>query len=134
LVNDLPVFLEHVPLHQRQHIWFMCAWWGTTSFSLHCHAVPEPDFWLTVDRTRRPSQLACMIPNLNPLDFWLWGHLKTSVYSAPINDLEVLQQQVQNACQEIQVKPGIFDTVRNSVWRRAASCVEMHGNHIEHML
>jgi hypothetical protein len=25
LVNDLPVFLEHVPLHQRQHIWFMCA-------------------------------------------------------------------------------------------------------------
>jgi hypothetical protein len=22
-VNDLPVLLEHVPLHQRQHIWFM---------------------------------------------------------------------------------------------------------------
>jgi hypothetical protein len=23
LVNDLPVLLEHVPLHQRQHTWFM---------------------------------------------------------------------------------------------------------------
>jgi hypothetical protein len=23
LVNDLPVRLEHVPLHQRQHMWFM---------------------------------------------------------------------------------------------------------------
>jgi hypothetical protein len=22
-VNDLPVLLEHVPLHQRQHTWFM---------------------------------------------------------------------------------------------------------------
>jgi hypothetical protein len=26
-------------------------------------------------------------PDLNPLDFWLWGHLKTLVYSAPINEL-----------------------------------------------
>jgi hypothetical protein len=23
LVNDLPELLEHVPLHQRQHMWFM---------------------------------------------------------------------------------------------------------------
>jgi hypothetical protein len=41
--------------------------------------------------------------------------LLTLVYSAPINDLEVLQQRVGNACQEIQVKPGIFDRVRTSV-------------------
>jgi hypothetical protein len=30
--------------------------------------------------------------DLNSLDFWLWGHLKTLVYSAPMNDLDVLQQ------------------------------------------
>jgi hypothetical protein len=36
--------------------------------------------------------------------------------------------------QEIRVKPGIFDKVRTSVRRRAENCVEMHGNHIEHML
>jgi hypothetical protein len=36
--------------------------------------------------------------------------------------------------QEIRVKPGILDRVENSVRRRAKSCVEMHGNHIEHLL
>jgi hypothetical protein len=31
-------------------------------------------------------------PDLNLLDFWLWGHLKPLVYSDTIYDLEVLQQ------------------------------------------
>jgi hypothetical protein len=43
------------------------------------------------------------------------GIPKTLVYSAPINDLQVLQQHVENACEEIRVKPGIFDRVRTSV-------------------
>jgi hypothetical protein len=42
--------------------------------------------------------------DLNPLDFWLWGHLNYLVHSAPINELEVLQQRVENAYQEIRVK------------------------------
>jgi hypothetical protein len=37
-------------------------------------------------------------PGLNPLHFWLWGHLKTLVYSALINVLVVLQQRAENAC------------------------------------
>jgi hypothetical protein len=36
--------------------------------------------------------------DLNPLDFWLWGRLNTLVCSAV---LQVLQQQVENAIQEI---------------------------------
>jgi hypothetical protein len=39
LVNDLPVLLEHVPLHQRQHMWFMYD--GAPP---HCLTSPEPDF------------------------------------------------------------------------------------------
>jgi hypothetical protein len=68
-------------------------------------------------------------PDLNPQDIWLWRHLKTSVYSAPINDLEVLQQRAENACQEIPVKPGIFDRVRTCVRRRDESLIEIHANH-----
>jgi hypothetical protein len=55
----------------------------------------------------------------------------------PINDLEVLQHRVENACQERQeagVKAGIFVRVRTSVRRRAGTSVEMHGNHTEHLL
>jgi hypothetical protein len=133
LVNDLPILLEHVPVHQRQHMWFM-------------HDGAPPRFICIVRQhlnqtfseqwigSGGPVNWPARSPDLNPLGFWLWGHLKTLVYLAPINDLEVLQQRVQNACQEIRVKPGIFDRVRTSVRRRAESCVEMHGNHREHLL
>jgi hypothetical protein len=70
--------------------------------------------------------------DLNPLDCWLLGHPKTLVYSAPNSDL--LQHQVENACQEIRVEPGIFDRVSASVRRRADVCGEMQGNNKEHLL
>jgi hypothetical protein len=73
-----------------------------------------------------PVKWPARSPDLDPL----WGHLKTLVYSAAINDFEVLQQRVENACQESRVKPGIFDRLRTSVRRRAGSCLKMHGNHI----
>ena len=34
--------------------------------------------------------------DLNPLDFWLWGHLKTLVYSTPVNDINTLQDRIFN--------------------------------------
>jgi hypothetical protein len=37
-------------------------------------------------------------PDFNSLHLWMWGRLNTSVYSAV---LQVLQQQVENAFQEI---------------------------------
>jgi hypothetical protein len=63
------------------------------------------------------------------MDFWLQGHLKILVYLAPINDLQILQQRVENACQKIRVKPEIFDRVRISVRRRAESCSESWETH-----
>jgi hypothetical protein len=54
-------------------------------------------------------------PDLNPLDRSLWGHLRALVYSAPINGLQVLPQRVEKACQEIGLKPGIFDSAHPCV-------------------
>jgi hypothetical protein len=99
--------------------------------SPHCRTALDPDFWWIVVRTRRPINWPARSPDLNSLDFWLWGHLKTSVYSAPINDLYVLQKRVENACHEFRVKPGIFNRVHTSARRRAESCVKMHEKHKE---
>jgi hypothetical protein len=132
LVNYLPAILKYVPLHQ-QHVWFMHD--------------GEPPYFLGIVRQHLnqtfgeqwigrggPVNWTVRSPDLNPMEFWLWGRLKTLVYLAPISDLEILQQRAENACQEIRVIPGIFDRVRTSVGRRSESCVEMHGNHREHLL
>jgi hypothetical protein len=59
--------------------------------------------------------------------------IKTLLYSALIYDLEILQQQAENARQEIRVKPGIFQRKRNSFRRRAEICVKMYVNHREYL-
>jgi hypothetical protein len=131
-MNDLSVLLEDVPLH-RQHMWFMHD--GATPHFLHnTRQHLNQTFGEQWIGRRATVKWPARSPHLNPLDFWLWGHLKAAVYSAPINDLEVLQQRVENACQEIRVKPEIFYRMRTSVRRRAERCVEMHGNHAEHLL
>jgi hypothetical protein len=85
-VNDLPAVLEYVPLHQRQQMWFM-----------HDRVSPHSLYIVRqhLNQTFGEQWIGCggavnwpaRSPDLNPLDFWLWGHLKTLVYSAPINDL-----------------------------------------------
>jgi hypothetical protein len=74
LVNDLPVPLEYVPLHQRQHMWFT-------------HDGAPPHFLRTVrehlNQTFGEQWIRCggpinwppRSPDLKPLDFWLWGYL-----------------------------------------------------------
>jgi hypothetical protein len=47
------------------------------------------------------------------------------VYSAPINALEVFEQQGENTCQKFEGKQGICYLMRTSEQRRAESCAEM---------
>jgi hypothetical protein len=46
-------------------------------------------------------------PDLNPLDFYLWGHLKALVYAAPLDNEEALHHRSVHACQTIRIYPGV---------------------------
>jgi hypothetical protein len=82
-MNYLPVFLEYVALHQRQHM----------------HDGAPPHFLRIVGQhlnqtfaeqwigREGPVNWPARTPDLNHLDFWLWGYLNSWVYAAPINDL-----------------------------------------------
>jgi hypothetical protein len=47
-------------------------------------------------------------PDLNPLDFYLLGHLKTLVYAAPVDNEEAIHHRTVDACRTIRNYPGIF--------------------------
>jgi hypothetical protein len=64
------------------------------------------------------------LPDLNFLEYWLWGHINCVVYSLLNCDFVILQQRAENAGQEFGVKPGSLARVRTSVRRRAKGCVE----------
>lgn len=71
-------------------------------------------------------------PDLSPLDFYLWGHLKAIVYSEKIRDLQHLRSRIQQACQ--QITPDIIHRVMME-WRyRLELCAVNSGEHFEHIL
>ena len=57
------------------------------------------------------------VPDLNSLDFYLWGHLKQLVYGADIPDEETLHRSVMEACKTIRQHPGIFERMQQSMSR-----------------
>ena len=84
-------------------------------------------FLTRIPRTRRGS------PDLNPLDFYLWGHLKQLVYAADIPNVETLHQRVIAACESIRHRLEVFERVRQSMIRRVHACVAANGRHFEHL-
>ncbi|KAJ4450783.1 hypothetical protein ANN_02213 [Periplaneta americana] len=73
-------------------------------------------------------------PDLNPLDFYLWGHLKSLVYSSPVPDLESLRNRIVECSEDIRNTPGVWDRVRRSMRHRCEVCIQARGGHIEHLL
>jgi hypothetical protein len=73
-------------------------------------------------------------PDLSLLDFYFLGHLNSTVYAAAISDVHNLQQRIQNAFETIRTTPGIFQRLKQSLFRRATSWVEARGGHFEHFI
>lgn len=133
LVNVLPALMDDVSYQQRLQMWFM-----HDGAPAHFHRNVREHLTLTFGDhwigRGGPTPWPSRSPDFNPLDFWLWGHLKTIVYATPVNDVQTLQDRVFNACRNIQQQPGVFQRVRDSLRRRAEGCIAMDGRHIEHLL
>ncbi|KAJ4441982.1 hypothetical protein ANN_11846 [Periplaneta americana] len=93
LENTIPHVLEDTPLINRQHILFLHDG-APAHFSRTARRYLDrrfPDRWIG-----RGGPIAwpprSRSPDLNPLDFYLWGYLKSLVYSSPVPDLESLRK------------------------------------------
>lgn len=133
LQNDFQDLLDEVPLVVRQRGYFM-----------HDGAPPHfrrtvrdlldelfPDRWIG---RGGPIPWPPRSPDCNPLDFYLWGHVKSLVYTKTIDSLEELQQRITHAFNTIRNTPGIFGRVRLSLRRRMMACIAAEGHHFEHFI
>ncbi|EZA54457.1 hypothetical protein X777_05723 [Ooceraea biroi] len=127
--------LDDVPLAVRRRTWFM-------------HDGAPPHFSVDVRQwlhRRFPYQWVgrgpdapvpwpARSPDLNPVDFYLWGHMKELVYATPVETRDGLWQRVQKAADAVRNGPGVFERVRASTHRRAIACIRSGGKHFEHLL
>lgn len=80
-----------------------------------------------------PFQWPARSPDLTPCDFWLWGFLKTQVYSqGNFSSIEELKTKIIATCE--QIDSGMLSSVMSNVVFRMNSCLEMEGHHIEHII
>lgn len=68
-------------------------------------------------------------PDLSPLDFFLWGHLKTKVFSKKPKDLEHMKAIISEEC--AQISPDMCKNVMLTFVKRLSKCVEIDGRHVE---
>ena len=57
-------------------------------------------------------------PDLSPLDFFFWGHIKSLMYQSPVESAEDLVVRNIVAADKISMTPETFKRVRQSLIRR----------------
>ena len=71
-------------------------------------------------------------PDLSPLDFFLWGHLKRRVYRNRPANLEELKNNITEECRLISSET--LEKVISNGYRRMLRCKQNNGDHFEHLL
>ena len=77
----------------------------------------------------RSGALTFVVPQ--SLSLYLWGHLETTVNSAPIENEESFHQSIVDACQTICNRPGTVERVLQSTIRRVQVCIDLGGGYFE---
>ena len=71
-------------------------------------------------------------PDLTPLDFCLWGHVKALVYSVKIQDVVHLADRIVDACATFS---QMFLVTVHQEWEKGVTLTLAHGGqHIKSML
>lgn len=124
-------FIEDIPLRRRQRLWFM-----------HDGAPPhygrQPRQWLGHHFPNRwigrgvdaPIHWPARSPDLNPLDFSVWGQIKDKVYATPVDTPEDLRRRIENTFEQLSNQPRIMFSLE----KRLNACIRANGGHFEQLL
>jgi len=81
---------------------------------------------------RGPIEWPPRSPDLTPIDFFLWGHLKTVVYKTPNDNIEMLKTRIFDECHKLT--PANFKNIRQEFQDRLYYCQEVNGMQFEHLI
>jgi len=71
-------------------------------------------------------------PDLNPVDYRIWGLMQERVYQSPIQDVDDLKQRLISVWDEF--KQSVIDKAIDH-WRpRLRACVRVSGQHFERLI
>jgi len=81
--------------------------------------------------TNGPIRWPPRSPDLTPLDFFFWGHIKDKIYKNKSNTVEELREKFEECIYAIP-NLSIFNATR-AVVKRCEMCLDNHGRQFEHL-
>ena len=73
-------------------------------------------------------------PGLTPLDYYLWGHMKTLAYESKVESRAALRDRIFAAAKHIRNHPDNIASATQSLLMRAENCIATGGGHFEQLL
>lgn len=132
LENELPLLLEDIPLNSRRCLVYQ-----------HDGAPPHVTLPVRQFLNRKfghrwigrfgPILWPARSPDLTPLDFYLWGAMKTIIYAEEIRSREHLKQKIHEAVSIVRDQLAGISIIREQK-RRFMYCIREGGGHFEQML
>ena len=133
LRNELPGLLEDIPLMIRSQMYFQHDG-APPHYTRHVREFLNESFpnrWLG---RGGPIAWPPRSPDLTPMDYYLWGHMKTLVYETKVDSRAALRRRVFAAAQHIRNHPHNISSATESLLIRAENCIATAGGHFEQVL
>ncbi|KAG5891235.1 hypothetical protein JTB14_004350 [Gonioctena quinquepunctata] len=89
-------------------------------------------FQENVISTNGPVRWSPRSPDLTPLDFFEWGHLRNIVYATVVTTHEDLELRVRRAINSITAQQ--LANVLQETAMRVQKCIDVNGQHFEQLL
>jgi len=130
---QLPGVLENIPLMLRSQVHFQHDG-APLNDTRHVRGYLNecfPEHWLG---RGGPVAWPPRSPDLIPLDYYLWGHMKTLVYETKFESRAALRDRIFAAAEHIRIHPDNVASATQSLLMRTEKCIANGGGYFEQLL
>ena len=133
LRNELPGLLEDIPLMIRSQMYFQHDG-ALPHYTRHVREYLNESFPNRCLDRGGPVAWPQRSPDLTPLDYYLWGNMKTSVYETKVDSRAALRHRIFAATEHIRNHPDNIASASQSLVMHAENCIATGGGHFEQLL
>lgn len=130
LQNDFPGLMEDVDLERRRNIYFQQDG-APPHFGRNVRQYLNNNYGNHWIGRAGPIAWPPRSPDLTPLDYYLWGHVKSLVYAANTTVRLECLDKINGAFDSIRRSPDLIARATGDLARRLDLCRRVQGHHFE---
>lgn len=129
LENEIENFMQNLPLAEARNVMFQQD--GAPAHNARVVVqFLNNTYGANWIGTNGPVRWPARSPDLTPLDFFYWPHIKEKVYASPPENLDDLRERITVAINNISIEQR--ENVLRKIVEKYDLCIQQNGGHFEH--